>query len=34
LAAGGSVVLARGGDEAQLERLAEVEKAQLASVER
>jgi uncharacterized protein (TIGR03089 family) len=34
LAAGGSVVLARGGDEAQLTRLAEVEKAQLASVER
>ncbi len=34
LAAGGSVVLARGGDEAQLARLAEVEKAQLASVER
>jgi uncharacterized protein (TIGR03089 family) len=34
LAAGGSVVLARGGDEAQLERLAAVEKAQLASVER
>jgi uncharacterized protein (TIGR03089 family) len=34
LAAGGSVVLARGGSEADLSRLAEVEKAQLASVER
>jgi uncharacterized protein (TIGR03089 family) len=34
LAAGGSVVLARGGEEAQLTRLAEVEKAQLANVER
>ena len=34
LAAGGSVVLARGGSVAELERLAEVEKAQLASVER
>ena len=34
LAAGGSVVLARGGDEDQLKRLAEVEKAQLLSVER
>jgi hypothetical protein len=34
LAAGGSVVLARGGTEAELARLAEVEKAQFASVER
>lgn len=34
LAAGASVVLARGGDDQQLARLAEVEKAQLASVER
>ncbi|HTJ68838.1 MAG TPA: TIGR03089 family protein [Actinospica sp.] len=34
LVAGGSVVLARGGTEAELARLAEVEKAQLASVER
>ncbi|HWG28412.1 TIGR03089 family protein [Actinospica sp.] len=31
LAAGGSVVLARGGTEAELARLAEVEKARLAS---
>ncbi|MBR7829938.1 TIGR03089 family protein [Actinospica sp. MGRD01-02] len=34
MAAGGSVVLARGGDAEQLARLAEVEKAQLVSVER
>ena len=34
LAAGGSVVLARGGDAEQLARLAEVEKAQPVSVER
>jgi uncharacterized protein (TIGR03089 family) len=34
LAAGGSVVLARGGSVAELERLAEVERAQLLSVER
>jgi uncharacterized protein (TIGR03089 family) len=34
MAAGGSVVLARGGDAGQLARLAEVERAQLVSVER
>jgi len=34
LAAGGSVVLTRGGTEAELAKLAEMEKAQLASVER
>jgi hypothetical protein len=34
LAAGGSVVLARGGSPDEVKRLAEMEKAQLGSVER